>query len=121
VVNAAGTPVRQRLTPFPVGSDGSIPDLVGVGLEPPPTSPVSEVDAANVLTRIAQRQTNQVTIQTPRFYSQAGDMLGMAIIHRQFTNVDANGKVIPTTNSGGKPVDNYSIKVKLLTMLPPVK
>jgi len=48
-------------------------------------------------------------------------MLGMAIIHRQFTNVDANGKVIPTTNSGGKPVDNYSIKVKLLTMLPPVK
>ena len=121
VVNAAGTKVTQRETPFPVGSDGSVPDLVAVGLNPIPTSPVSKEAASNVLTRIGRSATDQQTIQTLRFYSKAGDMLGIAIVHRQLTNLDADRNVRPTTNSNGRPVDNYSTNVRLLTMLPPVK
>jgi len=121
IVNTAGATVRQRQTPFPVRPDGSFLDFVGVGKNPVPTSPVSQDVAADILTRIAHGKTNQVTIQTLRFFSQAGDSLGMAIVHRDFTNLDANGNVRPTTNRSGRPVDNYSTKAKLVTMLPPAK
>jgi hypothetical protein len=73
------------------------------------------------LNRVAQRSTDQITIQTLRFYSSSGDMLGTAVVHRRFSNLDMNGNVKPTTNRNGRPVDNYSITVKLLTMLPPEK
>jgi len=111
VVTPDGRRVRQRQEPGTVHPDGSFPDLVGVGFEPPPTTPLSQQDAADVLNRVAQRHTNQVTIQTLRFYAPAGYMLGMAVIHRHFTNLDAAGNV----------TSKYSISVKLLTMLPPDK
>lgn len=121
VVSSDGTPIDYRRVPAPVRPDGSFPDLVGVGLRPPPTSPISQERAAEVLNRIAQRSTDQVTFQTLRFYAPEGYMLGTAVIHRHLTNLDANRNVKPTTNQSGRPVDNYSIKVRLLTMLPPEK
>jgi RHS repeat-associated protein len=119
VVNAAGTPVRQRQTPGEVRPDGSFPDLVGVGLES--ATPLSQDRAANVVTQVAQRRTNQVTIQTLRFFAPEGYSLGMAIVHREFTNLNVNNQVRPTTNRSGRPVDNYSITVRLVTTLPPEK
>ena len=121
VVATDGRAVTQRTDPAPVRPDGSFTDLVGVGLKPSPTTPITQAEAANVLNRIAQRPTQQNTIQTLRFYAPEGYMLGMAVVHRHLTNLDADGKVKPPTHQSGRPVDNYSIRVRLLTMLPPEK
>lgn len=106
---------------FAVRSAGSFSDLVGVGLRPPPTAPITQAEAANVLNRVAQGPTDRNTIQTLTFYAPEGYILGRAIVHRHLTNLDADGKVKPTTNNSGRPVDNYSITVRLLTILPPEK
>ena len=112
VFSGSGSNIRQRETPAEVGPDGSFTDLVGVGMNPPPTSPLPPQDARSVLSRVAQRPTDQETVQVLNFYAREGYLIGTAVYTRRFTNLDANGNVRPHTNPNtGRPMVNYSINI----------
>jgi hypothetical protein len=112
VISASGSNVRQRNGRLPVESDGSFTDLVGVGKQPVPTSPLSPQDAASVLNRVAQRPTNQETTQVLTFFAREGYLIGTAVYSRRFTNLDSAGNVKPSKDPNtGASIVNYTISV----------
>jgi hypothetical protein len=90
-----GTVIRQRETPYPVRDDGTIPDLIGVGKAPIPSTPLSQSEATDVLDRIVALPRDQRTVQVLTFFAKEGYLIGSAVINRRFTNLDSDGKVRP--------------------------
>jgi hypothetical protein len=120
VFSASGSNVRQRTERIPVGPDGSFTDLVGLGRQPSPTTPLSTQEATSVLNRIAERPTNQETVQVLTFYAKEGYVIGTALYSRSFRNLDSAGNITQSkdANTGGRMV-NYTISVTPARVFPP--
>jgi len=115
VTSTGNRAVTQRQTVLEI-TNGSISDLVGFGITPMPTSPVSLQTAQQTWANQVETPNIRDTTQTLKFYGPGGYLIGTATYRRILSNVDPKGNLRPYINPAtGRGQANFTIYIGPVT------